>query len=98
MYDHIKPTQRNFQPNVYISHVGTNDLPTDMTPEEISEKIITFSKYLKSENNEVIVSGIVTHGDSYKEKAEAVNKFLKDTCTEENMHFICHSNIMLRDI
>ena len=66
MYDHIKPTQRNFQPNVYISHVGTNDLPTDMTPEEISEKIITFSKHLKSENNEVVVSGIVPRGDSYK--------------------------------
>ena len=29
MYDHIKPTQINFQPNVYISHVGRNDLPTD---------------------------------------------------------------------
>ena len=28
MYDHIKPSQRNFQPNVYISHIGTNDLPT----------------------------------------------------------------------
>ena len=35
--------QRHFQPNVYISHVRTNDLPTDMTPEEISEKVITFS-------------------------------------------------------
>ena len=35
MYDHIKPTQRNFQPNVYISHVSTNDLPTDMTPGEM---------------------------------------------------------------
>ena len=42
MYDHIKATQRSFQPNIYISHVGTNDLPTDMTPEEISQKIITF--------------------------------------------------------
>ena len=70
MYDHIKPTQRNFQPNVYISHVGTNDLPTDMTPEEISEKIITFSKHLKSEHNEVVVSGIVPRGDSYKEKRQ----------------------------
>ena len=45
-YDHIKPTQIIFQPNVSISHVGTNDLPTDMTPEEMSEKIITFSKHL----------------------------------------------------
>ena len=26
-------------------------------------------------------------------KAEAVNKLLKDTCTYENIHFICHSNI-----
>ena len=65
---------------------------TDMTPEEISKKIITFSKHLKSEDNEVVVSGIVPRGDYYKEKAEAVNKVLKDTCTKENMHFICHSN------
>ena len=47
MYHQIKPTQRNFQPNVYILHVGTNDLLTDMTSEEISEKIITFSKQLQ---------------------------------------------------
>ena len=96
MYDHIKPTQRNFQPNVYISHVGTNDLPTYMTPEEISEKIITFSKHLKSEDNEVVVSSIVSRGNSYKEKVEAVNKVFKDTCTKENMHFICHNNINVK--
>ena len=65
IYDHIKLTQRNFQPNVYISHVGTNSLTTDMTPEEICEKIITFSKHLKSESNEVVVSGIVPRGDFY---------------------------------
>ena len=64
-----------------------------MKPEKISEKVITFSKHLKSENDEVVVSDIVRRGDSYKEKAEAVNKLLKNTCTEENMHIICHSNI-----
>ena len=96
MYDHIKLTQRNFLPNAYISHSGTNDLPTNMTPEEISEKIITFSKHLKSENNEVFVSVIVPCDDYYKEKAEAVNKVLKDTCAEENKHFICHSNINVK--
>ena len=42
MYDHIKPMQKNFQPNVYISHVGTNDLPTDMTPGEISKTLLLF--------------------------------------------------------
>ena len=45
----------------------------------------------KSENNEAAVSGIVPHGESYKEKAEAVNMLLKDTCTKENMHFRCMS-------
>ena len=48
-----------------------------MTPREILEKIITFSKHLKSENNEIVISDIVPHGDSYKEIAEAVNKLLK---------------------
>ena len=90
MYHHLKPTERT---NAYISHVGTKDLATDMKPEKISEKSITFSKHLKSENDEFVVSDIVRRGDFYKEKAEAVNKLLKDTCTEENMHFICHSNI-----
>ena len=28
MYDHVQPAQRNPQPNVYISRVGTNDLQT----------------------------------------------------------------------
>ena len=96
MYDHIKSRQRNLQSNVYISHVGTNDLPTDVTLEEISWKIITFSNHLKSGNNEVVVSGVVLRGDSYKEKTEAVNKVLKDTYTEENMHFTCDSNINVK--
>ena len=42
MYDHITQTQGNFQSNVYTSNVGTNDLPTDMVPDEIFEKIISF--------------------------------------------------------
>ena len=67
-----------------------------MTPEEISEKIITFSKHLKSGNIEVVVSCIVPRGYSCNEKVETVNKLLKDTCTEGNMHFICHSNINVK--
>ena len=96
MYDHIKPTQKSFQSNVCISHVGTNDLPVDITPEGIFEKIIPFSKHLKPEQNEVVVSGFVPRGDFYKEKAEAVNKVLKDTSTKENMHFICPSSINVK--
>ena len=42
MYDNMKPTRRGFQRNVYMLHVGTNDLLADMTPEEISEKLLHF--------------------------------------------------------
>ena len=68
-----------------------------MTPEEISEKIITFSKHLKSEHNEVVVSGIVPRGDSYKEKVEAVNKVLKDTCTKKICILFVTVTLMLSD-
>ena len=60
-----------------------------MTPGEISEKDITFHEHLKSESNEVVISGMVPRGGSCKEKAEVVNK----PCTEEHMHFIYHNNI-----
>ena len=54
-----------------------------MTPEE----------HLKSQNNEFSVSVIVPRGDPFKGKAKQANKLLKDTCTKENMHFICDTNI-----
>ena len=72
MYDHMKPTQRNFQPNVYISHTGTNDLPTNRRG---IRKNVTFSKHLESESDEVVVSSIVLCGNSHEEaEAVAVNK------------------------
>ena len=41
-YDHIKPRQRIFQPNVYISHVGTNDLPTAWHQKRYPKKLLLF--------------------------------------------------------
>ena len=38
MYDYIKPTQRNFKPETFILHGGTNDLPLNKSPKEISEE------------------------------------------------------------
>ena len=39
MYDYIKPTQRDFKQEIFILHVGTNDLPLNKSPKEISEDI-----------------------------------------------------------
>ena len=58
--------------------------------------LLLFQRKLKSEDNEFVVSGIVSRCNSYQEKAEAVNKLLKGTCAEENIHFIRHSNINVK--
>ena len=36
MFDYIKPTQRNFNPGVYIQHIRTNGLSSDKSTEQIS--------------------------------------------------------------
>ena len=39
MYDYIKPIQRDFKPEMFILHVGTNDLPLNKSPKEITETL-----------------------------------------------------------
>ena len=73
---YITPTKREFDPGIYILHVGTNDLTLNDTPKEITEHIVNIAPSLKTENNTVEISNIVPRGDSKKEKAEAVNKLL----------------------
>ena len=68
MYDYIKPTQRDFKPEIFILHVGTNDLPLNESLKEISEDIVTLAESMKSENNK-IVSSIVCRADSFREKS-----------------------------
>ena len=40
MYDHLKPTSRDFSPGLFIIHVGTNDLLLNKTSNEIAERIV----------------------------------------------------------
>ena len=35
MFDYVKAIQRDFDPDAYILHIGTNDLTTDKKTEEI---------------------------------------------------------------
>ena len=54
MYDYIKPTQRDFKPEMFILHVGTNDLPLNKSPKEIPEDIVTLAESMKTENNKIL--------------------------------------------
>ena len=48
MYDYIKPTQRDFKPEIFILYVGTNDFPLNKSPKEISENIVTLTRSIKT--------------------------------------------------
>ena len=49
IYDYIKSTQRDFKPGNFVLHVGTNDLPLNKSPKEISEVIVTLVESIKKE-------------------------------------------------
>ena len=93
MEDYTKPTKRDFNPDLYIIHVGTNDLSLDDTPEVISTRIMDTAKSLMTEKNKVVISNIVPRRDKYKEKGEILSKVLNEACSKENIPVINHKNI-----
>ena len=68
MLDYIKPTQRDFNPDEYLIHLGTNELSSKKSLEE-SLDILNLANSLKLDNNTVIVSSIVPRDDENKKKA-----------------------------
>ena len=68
MEDYTKPTKREFNPELYILHAGTNDLSLDDTSEVRSSHIIDTAKSLMAEKIKIIISNNVPGGDKYKEK------------------------------
>ena len=83
MYDYIKPTQRSFKPEIFVLHLGTNDLPLNKSPKEISEDIVTLAGSMKTENNKIIVSSIVCRADSFRKKVDEVNAHLEEIRAEK---------------
>ena len=68
MVDYIKPTQRDFNPDVYLIHVGTNDLSSNKSPAQISLNILNLANSLKLDNTTIIASSIVPSYDENKNK------------------------------
>ena len=83
MYDCINPTQRDFNQEFLLLRVGTNDLPLNKSPKEISEDIVTLAESMKTEINKITVSSIVCRADSFREKVREVNAHLEEICTEK---------------
>ena len=48
---------------------------------------------MKTNENKVIISGLVPRGDQWYNKAMDVNKFLKQLCVSQDFYFIDNTNI-----
>ena len=84
MVDYVKPTQRDFNPVVYLLHVRTNYLSSNESPEQISLDILNLASSLKLDNNTVIVSSIVQRDDENKKKADEVNSAFEELYKANN--------------
>ena len=56
---YVKPTQEK-QPAQIIIHIGTNDLPGNKNSDEIANEIVEFANSIKTSENNVVVSSIVS--------------------------------------
>ena len=93
LYDHSKPTMRDFDPEVIILHVGTNDLTSSKTSSEIAKSIIDLACSLKTNTNKIVISLIVPRRDDtlLGNKASEVNDRLKHMCTNRDIPYIDHT-------
>ena len=95
MFDYISPSKR-YGSEVYLLHTGSNDLRSQSTPQEISDEIIKLALDVKNDDNEVVVSSIVSRDDNLNAKGMQVNDFLKTKCENRGFGFINNKNIHAR--
>ena len=53
LHDYAKPTIDDFNPNEIILYVGTNNLNSEKTSNQIANSIIDFRNSLKTDNNDI---------------------------------------------
>ena len=71
----VKPTQIK-QPAQITVHVGNNDLPDNKNSDEIANEIVEFANSIKTSENNVVVSSIVSRKDRFNNKGKEVNENL----------------------
>ena len=97
MLNYVKPIKRDFDPEAYLIHIGTDDLGTDETPDEIFSEILRLIKELERDKNKIVISTIVSRGDAYNTKAEKVNTLPKEFYENNDTDTISHENFFVRN-
>ena len=91
MKDYTKPCTREENPDHIILLVGTNDLSSDNSSEQVGKSILDLTKNLFHDNRKVTIFGIIPRNNEWNNKAELVNIHLKDMCKSANIDFIDNS-------
>mgnify|MGYP001796000317 CR=1 FL=1 len=92
MHSYVEPS-KGYESDLITVHCGTNDLRGSKKPDEISTAIIDLARNLKTDSNDVMVSGILPRRDKFDHKRKQVYESLKSICSELNFYFINNDNI-----
>ena len=66
MYDDLQFAQRDFDPNLFIVHIGTNDISLNKTNNEVAEDMVKLTELIKTTSEKFAISNIVSREDNYK--------------------------------
>ena len=89
MHEYAIPSMRH-NPNLIAIHVGTNDLRSINSPNDIAQEIIELGMKIKSDENDIMISGIVARKDDrlLEDKRRKVNELLKIKTSELGFGFM----------
>ena len=85
MYDELKPTLRDINPDHIVLQTGTNDWRTGNTTSQVASATIDLATSFKNDENTVTVSDIVPKLDDLNNKIKEVGRRLVPMCKERNI-------------
>ena len=96
MKHHIKGCLEDNSADSIILHVGTNNLKSRESVEDIANDIMDVVIFIRNEKTNVFVSSLTIRNDRLNDKRKNVNSLLKRRCYEEKICFVDNTNINLR--
>ncbi|CAB4007575.1 Furin [Paramuricea clavata] len=98
MQDYLKPLLRR-NPHQIILHVGTNDIKSEKSPDQLVEGIVKLVSQVrkKSAHIKVAISALTIRKDGHliQTKVNQTNNLLNSFCSDNNVDFLNHTNIDL---
>ena len=93
------PLERN--PELVILHIGTNDIKSNKSPQEIATGIQNLAQNMEEEGKrKVAISSLIPRNDSQElaKKSVLVNSELKKLCMEKGLDLIQHPSLTARHL